>query len=468
MDDSCKGTGRRSPHARAWRLVAAALLVCHLGGCAAVTNPIVGGVPVRRLPPGALQNKPRELQHTLPLTLLGQKAPDVYRVDVGDVLGVYIEGVLGDRNVAPPVNLAPAVEVREQRRLPPAFGYPLSVREDGTVTVPLVGPVRVARLSLAEVQEAIRRACVAREVLQPGRERIVVTLLHPRQYNVVVMRQESSNITLAPGGGLGGGKRGTGHLVDLPAYENDVLHALAETGGLPGLDTFNAVVIFRGCFGGGQDRAAFLHEFQALPPGAPWLPAGGCREVVRIPLRLLPGEPPPFGPQDVILQSGDVVFLEARDAELFYTGGLLPPGEYVLPRDYDLDVVEAVARVQGSLINGAFGGSNLSGALIAPGIGNPSPSMLTVLRRLPGGEQLPIRVDLRRALTDSRERIRVQSGDVLLLQEMPSEALTRYFSQTFLNFSLAWQAIHERFVTGVVDISTPERIPNRVGVINNR
>ena len=40
-------------------------------------------------------------------------------------------------------------------------------------------------------------------------------------------------------------ERGTGHLVALPAYENDVLSALARTGGLPGLDAVNEVVIER-------------------------------------------------------------------------------------------------------------------------------------------------------------------------------------------------------------------------------
>jgi len=34
----------------------------------------------------------------------------------------------------------------------------------------------------------------------------------------------------------------------------------------------------------------------------------------------------------LVLNTGDVVFLEARETELFYTGGLLPAGEYVLPR----------------------------------------------------------------------------------------------------------------------------------------
>src|SRR5262245_23048395 len=75
------------------------------GGCAAVTNPVAQGVPVERLPPDWLP-RPREEEKPIPLTLLRQKQPDAYRLDAGDVLGVYIEKVLGDRAVPPPVRLA--------------------------------------------------------------------------------------------------------------------------------------------------------------------------------------------------------------------------------------------------------------------------------------------------------------------------------------------------------------------------
>ncbi len=40
-------------------------------------------------------------------------------------------------------------------------------------------------------------------------------------------------------------KRGSAHVVDLPAYENDVLHALSISGGLPGYDAFNEVWVLR-------------------------------------------------------------------------------------------------------------------------------------------------------------------------------------------------------------------------------
>jgi hypothetical protein len=36
---------------------------------------------------------------------------------------------------------------------------------------------------------------------------------------------------------------------------------------------------------------------------------------------------------DVVLQSGDVVFVQSRKMDVFCTGGLLPPGEHILPNN---------------------------------------------------------------------------------------------------------------------------------------
>src|SRR5262249_59933536 len=107
------------------------------------------------------------------------------------------------------------------------------------------------------------------------------------------------------------GRGGRGHVVDLPAYENDVLHALALTGGLPGLDAYDAVLIARQCFRGETDRAALVRHLEGQPPGGPAVAAYGTGQVLRIPLRQPAGAPPCFRPDDVLLQTGDVVFLEA-------------------------------------------------------------------------------------------------------------------------------------------------------------
>jgi protein involved in polysaccharide export with SLBB domain len=440
----------------------AACLGAVLSGCAAITDPVAEGMPVRRLPPEVL-GPAREDKGIIPLTLLRRPPELAYRLAAGDVLGVWVPGLVGEPAVPPPVEIAPAVQIPDQRRLPPGVGYPVTVREDGTVALPLLPPLAVQGKTVPEVQDAIRQAYVSQQLLKREAQ-ILVTLLHPRAAHVVVLRQESGNITLGPGGQIAGGKRGTGHLVDLPAGENDVLHALAQTGGLPGLDAYDEVVIHRSCFHNEADRPLILGEITPQVPGRFPLLADAPGNTVRIPLRLKPGESPPFRPEDVALFTGDVVLLEARDPDLFYTAGLLPPGEHVLPRDRDLDVIEAITQVQGALVNGAFAESNLSGALLEQGIGNPSPSLLTVLRKLPGGGEVPIRVDLNKALCDARERILVQPGDVLILQETPGEAVGRYFTRTFLNFSLTWQAVHDRFIQGVFDTSAPNQIPARITV----
>ena len=431
-----------------------------IGGCAAITNPAAEGVPVHRLPPELLEPS-KEGEQTIPLSLLGQPKPAAYRLDAGDVIGVYVEGFLGERNAAEPlpIHVAPLVQAPNTHRFNPSAGYPVPVDEDGTVALPGAGSVSVRGLSVAEAREAIRKFYVEKRLLKADSSRVIVTLMTPRQYQVLVMRQESATFGATNEGPVPTSKRGTGNFIDLIAYENDVLHALAQTGGLPGVDALNEVIIYRGFFQPGTDQTVVL---QRIDKGS--VACGG--EVIRIPLRQPCGAPMPFRTEDVVLHTGDVVFLEAREHDLFYTGGLLPPGAYVLPRDQDMDVIEAVSRVRGSLFNGAFGGSNLSGNLIQPGIGGPSPTLLSVIRRTPGGGQVPIVVDLREAMKHPEERILVRPGDVLILQEKPGEAMARYFSQTFFNFDVIWRVFRSSNAVGIIDTAVPDRLPNRTTSVN--
>lgn len=441
---------------RRWLLLMS-LLGALSAGCAAMTNPVADGIPVRRLPPEVLGPSRHDCV-PIPLTLLEQPRSSVYHVTPGDVLGIWIDGVLGDRTLPPPVLTAPQLELPNQRRLPPAMGYPVTVREDGMLVLPMAAPIKVEGMTLAQIEEALRQAYTTpKQILQPGTERIVVTLLQARQHHVVVLREEASSFSPV---GLTGvvlsGKRGTGQTIALPSGENDVLHALALTGGLPGLDTYDEVVIQRGCFKEGEDIESVRRQLES---GS--VPAPMC---VRIPLRAHPGAKLPFGPNDVVLHTGDVVYLRARDGEVFYTGGLLPSGEHILPRDRDLDVVEAVAAVRGPLINGAFVNNNLAGNLINPGIGFDSPALLIVVRRLPGGGQIPIRVDLNRALRDPRERITVQPQDLLILQEIPNAAIARFMGTTLLNFNMTYIPFRTNNWIGTGDVSAFQGSTGRIAV----
>jgi protein involved in polysaccharide export with SLBB domain len=442
------------------------LLQCLASGCTAMTNPIADGIPVRLLPPELWGPSKANLQ-TIPLTMLRQSPPDAYRLAPGDVLGVFVDGFLGERTQPIPTHVPPLVDVREAHRLAPAAGYPVPVQEDGTIALPSVPKLRVQGLTVGEAHEAVRNLYLKKELLRANNERVVVTLLNPRQTQVLVMRQEATGFQIgADGGAVSSSKRNSGFLVDLPAYQNDVLHALAKTGGLPDFDAYNEIIIHRDALREGQTPQEVAKQLQKLPPGAKQnLAQLRPTETIRIPLRQPVGAPVAIGPNDILLKNGDVIFLEARDEQVFFTAGLLPPGKHSLPRDQDLDVLEAVAQVRGPLYNGAFGGSNLAGNLIAPGTGNPSPSLLIVVRRVPNRGQLHIAVDLRDALRHPQERLRIQPGDVLVLQERPSQALVRYMSQTFFNFDIFYTVFRSSNGAGIVDIAAPDRLTNRTGSI---
>ena len=75
-----------------------------------------------------------------------------------------------------------------------------------------------------------------------------------------MVRQDSGGLTVGSTGSLGQTKRGTGYVLNLPAYENDVLNALARTGGLPGLDAENEVRIERGAVKDFDNKDAMMQQ----------------------------------------------------------------------------------------------------------------------------------------------------------------------------------------------------------------
>ncbi len=138
---------------------------------------------------------------------------------------------------------------------------PVPVRENGTISLPLINPIPVKGRTVADVENMVRNAyTVEKALLKKGRDRIIVTLMKKRTYRVMVVRQESGgtvnqNITIgnqSANGNATSPKYGTGTTVELDAYENDVLHALTATGGLPGLDAKNEIIIMRGAAKGGM------------------------------------------------------------------------------------------------------------------------------------------------------------------------------------------------------------------------
>ena len=263
-------------------------------GCAALTNPVANGVPARLLPDELLADS-KEGFETIPLTLLRKPPLGEYKLAAGDTLGIFIEGVLGDEETPPPVNIPDAPE------LPLSIGYPYPVGYDGTLSLPFIDPVNVAGMTIDEAEDAVVDAYRKAEILRPEDRRILVTLMRPRYIRVLVIRDDSQQrqVSLQTESLLGlgttrtqiGGRReGLGLALDLTAYENDVLTALTRTGGLPGLESTQEVIIQRGYWDPNERR---LRTPDARPTSArmrtpsggsfasPCAPAAECRSALR-------------------------------------------------------------------------------------------------------------------------------------------------------------------------------------------
>lgn len=419
-------------------------------GCSTLTQPL-SGIPVRRLPPQFLAQSKNNLVPLDP-SRLTQEPPRQYLMDSGDILGVYIEGVLpytpADRPPEPP----PVNFPDKDSQLDPSLGYPIVVQENGTIALPSIEPIKVRGMTVEQVSELIRKAYLdARVFTNAEKLHPIVTMLKERSYNIVVVRQDVA----APGQPYNSGSKGayirgadqsaSGSTVKLRAYQNDVLHALMASGGLPGVNAKNEVKILRASKADQRKRDEFVQQFYQQyysnpdPCGCP-PPLPDDPSLLKIPMRLPPGVVPSFRPEDVLLEEGDVVYIESREAEVFYTGGLLPGGEWLIPRDYDLDVLGAMG-VAGAGVSSMQnrGGGGLQGIMSFGGV---PPGRLYILRKTPCNGQVTIEVDLALASQDPRERPLIQPGDTLILRYKPCEEAMNFGLVSFFTYGI--QSILQR------------------------
>ncbi len=414
-------------------------------GCTTLTQPI-SGIPVRRLPPQFLAQSKNNL---IPLdpSRLAQEPSRQYLLDKGDILGIYIEGVLPYTPTDKPPEPPPVNFPREDSTLDPSVGFPIVVQESGSISLPSIEPIKVKGMTVEQVTELIRKAYLdAKFFSNAARLRPIVTKLKERTYNIVVVRQDigaEGSLQRTQQITKGNYIRGTdqsasGSRIKLAAYKNDVLNALMASGGLPGVNAKNEIKILRASKTNQKKRDEFVQQFYQQyycnpdPCGCP-PPLPDDPEILRIPMRLPPGVVPSFSPDDIILQEGDVVSIESREAEVFYTGGLLPGGEWLIPRDYDLDVLGAMG-LAGQGVGSKVGGTSSSFGIQA--VASVAPGRLYVLRRTPCNGQITIEVDLAKAAQDPRERPLIQPGDTLILRYKPAEELLNFGMFAFFTYGI--------------------------------
>ena len=357
---------------------------------------------------------------------LRQTPPEQYKLGSGDTLGIYIQGITGDEDVPPPVHFP------EDAGQQPALGYPVPIRDDGFISLPLIKPIRISGMTLADAEKEIVDAYSEEQILLEGSEKIIVTLMRRRTYNILVIREDIVSGTVSNSirdneTFIDDSMQTQSFSIELPAYENDVLHALSETGGMPGERALNEIIVLRG----GQQNFNNLNAIvQEVGAPASQNANGATIEqanMVRIPIEAERGQFPNINESDITLEDGDLVYIKGRERDVFYTGGLLDGGRFPLPRDYDIDVLEAMALAGGNGSATAGGGGSSS----FRGIGSVLPAtQVTVLRKC-GCEQVAIDVDLRYALSDPTERVIIQPGDLIILEYRKPELITNSVLSVF-------------------------------------
>jgi protein involved in polysaccharide export with SLBB domain len=454
-----------------------AIFCCALG-CSSWRKGTVGPA---ELPTEVQAQAPTKLK-TLQLASLGTPTRSEYQIHPGDLLEVTISDLVGESQFYP---------------------LPVRVLEDGSVRLPLAGPVTVAGLSFPEAEQVIFATYSSQGLLK--KPLVTVALKDTRKIRVFVLGAVNK-----PG------------QYDLNAGESDMLSALVAAGGLttdanPVIEVRRRLQADRGANAGRPTeqaevppareapvspvrRAVYAETANSSPRVAP--PSG-----IRSPYNTIHYPPPPplppsidleaaspqvtlslasmdevipekapsgsgaaaktlpTGPADFpmeeppqkpargwaphvasiapttlmnidqvihldltnesakqklargfYLQNGDTITIEDRKTKPIYVVGMVnKPGEYPMPVDRDVRVLEAIG--------------------LAGGVDRASlPNKALIIRQRPDGSGVvTVRIDLDKAKRDNAENIRLMQGDTLSVEETPA-SFTRGLLRSAIRF----------------------------------
>jgi len=442
-----------------------AILLCCSLGCASWKRGTVGPAEI---PTEVQAQAPAKLK-TLQLAALGTPTRSEYQIHPGDLLEVTISDLVGENQFYP---------------------LPVRVLDDGSIRLPLTGPVTVAGLTFPEAEQTIFAAYSSQGLLK--KPLVTVSLKDTRKVRIFVLGAVNK-----PG------------QYELNAGDSDLLSALVAAGGLtndanPVIEVRRRMQADHNASAGRQReraetplareataapvrRAVYVDTANATPPVV-WRPAMSSpyATIYHPPQSALPAsveqeagsskvalslaamdeatpdnvwrasyssaKAPQAAPADLpveepsrkaaqgwaphvasiaprtsmntnqvihldltnesakqrlaqgfYLQNGDTITIEDRKTKPIYVVGMVnKPGEYPMPVDRDIRVLEAVG--------------------VAGGVDRASlPNKALIIRQRPDGSGVvTVRIDLDKAKRDNAENIRLMQGDTVSVEETPA------------------------------------------------
>jgi protein involved in polysaccharide export with SLBB domain len=374
-----------------------------LAGCASR-----GAIPVQAMRPEYEPPAARVVK-TLDLTKLSRPTDEENRLQPGDFIEVTCSNLFE--------------EARKET-------FPLRVEGDGTVSLPLLrNRVPVATLTISEAERVMRTAYQTSHVIR--HPHLTARMLDGKRNKVYVI-----GAVKKPG------------MYQLRPDHSDPLRAIAAAEGLS--DDAGTVVEIR--------RAARVPAGQQPAPGeivrvdSQWgaqnadaATAAGGRGVVSWPARTdnthqgetlmfrgsaaktvveekilrfdLTGNDMRHKPDLLQLQNGDIVSVEQKKPRPFFvTGSVNKGGEFPMPTDRDVRVLEAVGMAGGVL-------------------SSSDPNNVLLIRRPEGMQPIVIHLKLDRAAKNPAENLRLMEGDVVNVVE-DAASQTRRVIRQFLHLGI--------------------------------
>ena len=294
------------------------------------------------------------------------------------------------------------------------------VSDAGSVDVPVVGPVPVAGIEEFEASQRIAQLAIERGMYR-----------HPI-VTVEIKSKAVNRITV-----LGAVQHPGVH--EIPRGSSDLVSALAAAGGLDGKAGTEVEIIRQPKFGiASQDTVPSaapsssdigeiqLAAYQNLghasgpPNAAPQTPGWTNAQKLKLDLSLKN-----FASHaDYRLNDRDIVRVVPKKKEMIYIAGLVRhPGQFELPTDQDMHLLDAVA--------------------LAGGRSSPVADKIFVIRRIKNqAEPLVIEASISKAKGNGLENLRLAAGDTISLEQTPATTVVDTLSKFFrLSFGVASSTI---------------------------
>ncbi len=287
---------------------------------------------------------------------------------------------------------------REEEKVTPMV---VRVANDGTVNVPVIGPVPVSGMEAFDAAQSITSLAIQRGIyLRP----VVTVDIKTKAVNRITVLGAVEN----PG------------VHEIPRGSCDVVTALAAAGGLTeeaGIELEIMRQASSSTFIAANDDSSKqgniqLAAYQSLEPGvspdSPSVPQltrinlADARQPERINSRL---------------NDRDVVMVPQRKNEVFHVTGLVKkPGQFEMPLDQDVHLLDAIA--------------------MAGGNSSPVADKVFVIRRIEGRpEPIVIQASIAVAKHNGAENIRLAAGDTITIEQTPATAIVDTLSK-LIRFSV--------------------------------